>query len=137
MSKQDKPIVQRVPCDGCVACCQSDRIAIKPHFGDDPRKYITEMFKGRLVVAHKKNGDCVYLDRENGCKIWDRRPAVCQEFDCRLIVQYIPESSLVRMISKAVIERGKQLLAQEDIRTSGCIVKQNQIRRVHERLRRI
>jgi len=121
----DQPITQQVPCNGCVACCQSDRIVIKPHMGDDPRKYITEIYEGRLVLLHKKNGDCVYLDREKGCKIWSKRPAVCQEFDCRLIVQYIPESKLQRLISAKVIERGKQLLAMQDIRTSVCIQRQN------------
>lgn len=115
----DRAIVQHVPCNGCVACCQSDRIVIKPHMGDDPRKYITEIYKGRLVVAHKKNGDCVYLDREKGCKIWDKRPAVCQEFDCRLIVQHIPENQLVKMISQKVIQRGKELLSVLDIRKPG------------------
>lgn len=115
----EQPIPQQVPCNGCVACCQNDRIVIKPQYGDNPKKFITEIYENRLVVAHKSNGDCIYLDREKGCKIWNKRPAVCQEFDCRMVVHHVPEHQLVKLISRQVIERGKELLTTMDIRRPG------------------
>lgn len=117
------PIEMRVPCDGCVACCQKDRIYLKPSMGDDPRKYVTQVVGNQITLLHKGNGDCVYLDRERGCTIWNKRPVVCREFDCRAVVKAVPENVLMKYVTKEVIERGKQLLATEDIRRPGYVGK--------------
>jgi Fe-S-cluster containining protein len=36
-----------------------------------------------LRLRHAANGDCVYLGAK-GCTIYEDRPAVCRNFDCRL-----------------------------------------------------
>lgn len=69
-------------CNQCVACCQSETmVALTPeeiHSG----KYQKVMFGDVAHLPHKDNGDCVYLD--NGkCSIYQDRPAVCREYDCR------------------------------------------------------
>ena len=72
-----------VPCNGCRLCCDGDAIRLLP--GDDPTQYQTEpheMIRGALMLAHRKNGECVYLG-EWGCTIHDRAPLMCREFDCR------------------------------------------------------
>jgi Fe-S-cluster containining protein len=33
-------------------------------------------------LSRRENGDCVYLG-ETGCMIYERRPTVCRDFDCR------------------------------------------------------
>jgi len=71
-------------CNGCVVCCQKDAVIIHPEKGDDIKDYRVEFFRGRFMLAHKKNGDCIYLDRLEGCTIYDRRPYVCGNLDCRV-----------------------------------------------------
>lgn len=36
-----------------------------------------------MQLKHQANGDCIYLG-DHGCTIYDNRPRVCREFDCRL-----------------------------------------------------
>lgn len=109
------PIVREVPCNGCVACCRQDLILLKPHMGDKPKRYIYKIVDNQVALEHKKNGDCIYLDREKGCTIWHRRPVVCQEFDCRAVVRHVPEHILVDFITRDVIEKGKELLSQSTL----------------------
>lgn len=65
---------------------------LHPEGGDDPSKYQTievqNPITGKmgLAIAHKPNGDCIYLGDE-GCSIHDTAPLICQEFDCRRYVQ--------------------------------------------------
>ena len=79
--------VRAVPCDGCTACCEGDMILMHPECGDDHRRYKCEQLPdGSWMLRHKKNGDCIYLERGKGCTIWHRRPVVCRELDCRLFL---------------------------------------------------
>jgi Fe-S-cluster containining protein len=57
-----------------------------------------------VVMASKENGDCMYLDRETGCTIWNRRPQVCQDFDCRNILAEIERNAdpLLNIVIAAV-----------------------------------
>jgi len=79
-----------VPCNGCTACCR-DRTAVFIHAinFDDPSQYETVPYTCPVTGLHgarlqfQPNGDCVYLDREKGCTIYDRRPMMCRVFDCR------------------------------------------------------
>jgi hypothetical protein len=34
------------------------------------------------MIAHKPNGECIYLD-EHGCTIHDKAPSLCRSADCR------------------------------------------------------
>lgn len=82
---------RNVPCGTCTACCQGDAIFMHPECGDDPSQYETEMYEGRVILKHKPNGDCIYLDRAKGCTIHERRPAICRELDCRELIDAIGE----------------------------------------------
>jgi hypothetical protein len=74
-----------VPCDGCVLCCQGDAIRLERE--DIARGYLSEphpYVPGALMLAHKANGDCVYLG-DSGCTIHGRAPALCRAADCRSV----------------------------------------------------
>jgi len=110
--------VADVPCDGCTLCCQnSDLIIITDH--DDITSYDVQFAPGRgFALKHTANGDCVYLDRELGCTIHDRRPMRCREMDCRNLAK-IPKRTLERfvtdgLVSSGVIARGRELLREEE-----------------------
>lgn len=83
-----------VPCGTCNECCRGDAIFLHPEHGDDASLYQTELYQGRVILAHKTNGDCIYLDRALGCTIHDRRPTICREFDCRALVDAVGAKKL-------------------------------------------
>jgi Fe-S-cluster containining protein len=39
--------------------------------------------EGELVLQRRSDGACVHLG-ERGCTVYERRPAVCRTFDCRV-----------------------------------------------------
>jgi hypothetical protein len=86
MKRQTKRLSYKyVPCNGCTLCCQGDAIRLTEE--DNPAEYLTEphpYIPGVLMLAHKPNGDCIYLD-ESGCSIHDRAPSLCRSADCRSI----------------------------------------------------
>jgi Fe-S-cluster containining protein len=74
-------------CDGCRACCLWEQIWIRPEMGDDPSLYETVVDVadgGKIKIAKRENGgqSCRYLGAK-GCTIYDKRPFLCREFDCR------------------------------------------------------
>jgi Fe-S-cluster containining protein len=95
-------------CGGCTACCENDAVGIHPELGDNPKEYRAEIVGERLVLAHQDNGDCIYLERGKGCTIWNRRPALCREFDCRVFIERVsPE--------ERVLLRVRGMVTQEQI----------------------
>jgi len=78
-----------VPCSSCRACCKGD-VILDTGAGDVLTAYVTRIDLNAMtgtrhvMLARKVNGDCVYLT-EAGCGIYAKRPAVCREFDCRLL----------------------------------------------------
>jgi hypothetical protein len=50
------------------------------NYQTEPHPYIP----GALMIAHKPNGDCIYLD-EKCCSIHDHAPSLCRSADCRSI----------------------------------------------------
>lgn len=104
-----------VPCNGCKTCCRGEEVMIKPEDGDDPAKYVTvpsiDPVRGVIVqvLAQKQNGDCHYLG-ENGCTIYEDRPAVCRFYDCR--VAYLTFTRAMREMHAADLKfaEGKKRL---------------------------
>lgn len=86
-----------LPCNGCTACCEMDIVFLHPECGDNPKKYVTQMAGDRIALAHKRTGGCIYLDQGIGCTIWERRPVVCREMDCRRLLKFrgTPKEALV------------------------------------------
>lgn len=96
-----------VPCNGCTLCCRGyQAIILHPECGDDVSKFQTievpNPLTGEfaLMVEQKPNGDCIYL-ADKGCSIYDDRPIICREFDCRK--QYM---TLTKAIRQAMVEKG-------------------------------
>lgn len=103
-----------VPCNGCTRCCHNDAVRILPH--EDASKWRTvphDYRKDALMLAHKPNGDCVYLDA-TGCSIQSDKPQMCREMDCRNLARALTFTQ-ARKISGfpiSVWRRGKDLLRE-------------------------
>lgn len=116
MAKKRKPAVRVVPCNGCTLCCQGDAVRLEPE--DRAEDYLTEphpYIAGALMIAHKPNGECIYLD-ERGCSIHDRAPSLCRIADCRSLAFRIDFDSarklhLLGRMDIRVWDQGHKLLA--------------------------
>lgn len=105
----------KVACDGCTLCCKGDAVRLLP--GDDIDSYKTERHprvRSARMLAHKENGDCIYLG-DGGCTIHDRRPQMCRTMDCRLLAAKLPPALARSLIGKkslqaSVYYRGKELM---------------------------
>lgn len=115
------PKTTAVPCKNCTLCCRGfQAIVLHPECGDDISRYQTVEIPHPLtgepasMIEQKPNGDCVYLT-EKGCGIYDDRPVICREYDCRK--QYMTLTKATRqalvdkgIASKSTFEAGKQRL---------------------------
>lgn len=105
--------MEPIPCNGCTICCKGDAIRILPQ--DDPTQYQTvphERYPGHLMLAHKLNGDCIYLT-EQGCGIHDAKPQMCKELDCRDLARKFTRKQALKLIgSLRVWNKGRQLICR-------------------------
>ena len=112
-SQESEPQHGNVPCDGCTLCCRGDAIRMLP--SDDISKYQTiphDHFKGQLMLAHKANGECIYL-ADYGCTIQGDKPQMCTEMDCRQLAQKIKKKDLKRYgLPLRVWERGRRSIGK-------------------------
>jgi len=107
-----------VPCNGCTLCCQKDAIKLYPE--DNPADYLTEphsYIEGALMIAHKPNGECIYLS-ENGCTIHDRAPSLCKAADCRFLAIRLDFETAIALhrlgrIDLRVWDKGNMLLYEK------------------------
>lgn len=121
--------VGNVPCNGCTLCCKNfDILRLLPE--DNPDDYMTEPHPyrgGELMLAHKENGDCVYLGTD-GCTIHNRRPRMCREMDCRLLAHKVgyTKARKLKGLPLRVFWRGVELLrqAKKEYRQNGKDYKQ-------------
>lgn len=112
-----------VPCNGCTACCHGDAVRILPH--EDASRWQTEphsYMAGALMLAHKPNGDCVYLD--GGCTRQADKPQQCHEMDCRRIAQAVTKAQAKKLDARGgmkieIWRRGHELL-RSNARLSGA-----------------
>jgi hypothetical protein len=108
-----------VPCNGCTLCCQGDAVKIEEEdvgkgYRVEPHPYLP----GALMIAHKENGHCFYLN-ENGCSIHNYAPSLCRSADCRSLAlkfDFVTAMKLhnTRRIDIRVWDQGNKLL--EDMR---------------------
>lgn len=107
-----------VPCNGCTLCCHNDAVRILPH--EDAAQWQTvphPWMVGARALAHKPNGDCVYLTA-TGCSIQETKPQICRDMDCRVIAQRISWTTARKMDADGrlpikVWRRGRDLLHVE------------------------
>lgn len=87
---------------------------------DDPEQYQTEqheLFPSRRMLAHKANGECIYL-KPTGCSIYERRPHMCRGMDCRNIARRFTFTQARKLSAKNILpitvwRRGKDLLGKK------------------------
>lgn len=99
---------KNTPCNGCVMCCQGDAVGLYPQ---ENMKYQSEKhcyFPGEKMLAHKPNGDCVYIEAD-GCQIHGYRPIKCQTMDCRIIFKMLSPSAALRNGLIKIWNKGKEL----------------------------
>lgn len=104
-----------VPCNGCTLCCKGDAIRLTEE--DNLSNFLTEphpFIQGALMLAHKPNGDCIYLN-ESGCGIHDSAPSLCRSADCRSIaLKYDFDTAMqlhkMKRIDIRVWDKGNDLL---------------------------
>ena len=109
--------IKFVPCNGCTLCCQGDAVRITEE--DNADGYLTEShpyIPNALMIAHKPNGDCIYLN-DTGCSIHDRAPSLCRSADCRsLALKYDFDTAMqlhkMKRIDIRVWDKGKDLLKE-------------------------
>jgi len=107
----------KVPCNGCTICCHSDAIRLLE--GDDVSFYMTvkhPYIKDALMLAHKENGECIYLE-ETGCGIHDYAPLLCRQADCRSIALKIGFEKAIHLHEQGIInfnvwDKGRMLLTE-------------------------
>ena len=83
--KHKRQITRAVPCDGCTVCCQWEPVQLHPEEGDRASQYHTRVYRGHHALIQSTAGDCIYLDPDAGCTIYDRRPSSCRAFDCAVV----------------------------------------------------
>lgn len=102
----DKLIQLSVPCNGCTMCCKSAKLALVIHNPNEAQFYNTFINdSGEHEIVRKQNGECIYL-RTNYCSIYEKRPTLCKEFDCR---GYAIMNSVGKYDS-SISEKGKLML---------------------------
>ena len=88
--------VSDVPCHGCTLCCHHDIITLSEaeavFFPNEPNPIYPE----KRMLAHKQNGDCIYLT-DRGCGNYQDRPQVCRAADCRRVASRITQQQAERM----------------------------------------
>jgi len=110
-----------VPCSGCTLCCQKDAVPLKEE--DRTENYLTEphpYIPGALMVAHKPNGECIYLEAQ-GCSIHNRAPSLCRAADCRAVALQIDletarQLHLMGRLDFRVWDKGRELVEAEKMR---------------------
>jgi Fe-S-cluster containining protein len=115
--KVNQPARKEVPCNGCTLCCQHD--AIRLYKEDNAPDYLTEphpFFPGELMLAHKPNGECIYLS-ENGCTIHHKAPLLCRVADCRILAVKVDYETACKLhkigsIDIRVWDKGNMLLRE-------------------------
>jgi len=125
-SDKARPTQLLAECATCPGhCCRGDMIFLHPELGDVVAFYQTEPVRNPVtqkvghMLAHKPNGDCVYLSHENGagrCGVYAARPAICRAFDCAKSYAKLPRAERRRMVrdgllSVETLEQGRRVLA--------------------------
>lgn len=106
-----------VPCGSCRLCCQGDAVRILTHENSSQWQTEPHAYDPReRMLAHKPNGDCIYLDC-SGCSIHNQpRPQQCVEMDCRNIYRGISLET-ARILGARMIKiwrRGQELAREEE-----------------------
>lgn len=103
-----------VPCGDCRMCCKKDLVLLDE---GEAEKFDSEPFPfdpEQRMIAHKKNGDCIYL-RSYGCSIQGDKPRKCRTMDCRALVwperqEFVNAALKAKRLRPEMIARAKELV---------------------------
>lgn len=99
--------MKTVPCNGCTLCCYHP--SPRPLTQEEIESGAYRQRDGLLDLTPE--GACIYATPK-GCSIYERRPLLCQEFDCRDFAKFT--YTIARKANIIVIwNRGRDLLRQE------------------------
>jgi uncharacterized protein len=121
---------RQVPCNVCRLCCQGDAVRLEQE--DLDIDYQTEphaFLPGALMLAHKANGECMYLG-EHGCTIHDHAPSLCRIADCRsLAIRFDYETArklhALHRLDIRVWDQGKKLIENSRGKSQQCEINHN------------
>ena len=75
-----------VPCNGCRTCCRDQAIVLVDEDMPNLAVFDFHLLPGDgpmiRILNLRPDGNCVHLG-ESGCTIYEQRPMVCREYDCR------------------------------------------------------
>jgi hypothetical protein len=82
-----RTFANRVPCNGCNACCWHPHIHVDPL--EEPEENIAHLALeslpgGGLALKRREDNACAHLDRDGRCAVYEYRPRGCRVYDCRL-----------------------------------------------------
>ena len=102
-------------CGSCRACCFGIDGAI---ISDIEANHYDchEAEEGKWRLDQDENGGCTYLG-EKGCTIYEIRPKVCQEFDCRSLILTVSPNILDENVAEGkileeVVQQGRIRMVQ-------------------------
>ncbi|MCL2712929.1 MAG: YkgJ family cysteine cluster protein [Methanomassiliicoccaceae archaeon] len=79
----------RFECEMCGKCCHQANINVRDeevqriadHLKISSDEFISEyLYRNNNLWLFKKSGACRFLDENNKCKIWQKRPMICGDF---------------------------------------------------------
>jgi Fe-S-cluster containining protein len=97
------PDMSNVPCHGCRACCVHEVVVLSAADEANLASYEFRLLGERRVLKHKPNGECIHLS-ETGCTIYEKRPLVCRNYDCRKHFRILDASERRRFARSAMGE---------------------------------
>lgn len=81
----------RFLCTRCGSCCtgagtvrvdEAERLVLAEHLQIDPahfrERYLRSLPDGELSLIEKRNHDCIFWEREQGCTVYAARPKQCR-----------------------------------------------------------
>jgi Fe-S-cluster containining protein len=105
--------VSEVSCQGCTACCRQQIVVLSK--ADEPNlaAYDYREVGSLRVLNTRPDGACIHLGA-SGCTIYDRRPIICQHYDCRKHFQSLSAGERKRFAGGAMGEAARKRLASLD-----------------------
>lgn len=67
-------------CKKCGHCCRA--VILKPGFTDKTSEFINAWGSKQNLVMNFPE-PCKHLQKDNTCGIWETRPEICREYECK------------------------------------------------------
>ena len=99
--------MEDIKCGTCVACCQwGDDKSIRPVLSNDEvdsYRHIYDADRKQWLLEATPKGNCIYLREgliaeKGGCRIHHKRPAQCEQFDCRALYNQMKSKTFIKVI---------------------------------------